>query len=82
MVRIIVLAVILIAGGAAAQENYVEAHSAYRNAMAGQDFSSALEFSDTAWRMAENELGEDPTTAILAFNTGWLVTCSPETSSI
>ncbi len=52
---------------AAAQE-YLDAYKAYNAALERGDRAAAVDAAERAWRAAEKELGDDATTAVLAFN--------------
>jgi len=63
---LMMLAAAIIATNAAA--DYKSEYKAYRDAIAADDVDAAIEHGEAAWRQAEDEIGAQPTTAILAYN--------------
>ena len=53
---------------ALAQKEHVVQYKAYNAALETGDMIAAAEHAEAAWRMAETELGDNPTTAVLAYN--------------
>jgi len=52
----------------AMQKKHIEAFKNYNAALAVNDEKAAIEHSKTAWMAGEEELGDSPTTAVLAYN--------------
>lgn len=66
-------ALIVFAGAAAAQQRHVELYREYNAALEAGDVKTAVEKAESAWRAAEEELGDTQTTAILAYNYATLI---------
>lgn len=59
--------------GAQAQRAHVPFYQQYNEALAAGDFATAAKAGEQAWRAAEGELGDNQTTAILAYNYAALI---------
>ncbi len=67
--RIALLPALLLAGSLSAQEgDYLQAYRDYQTAFETGNVTAALTHGEAAWRGAEAELGDHPTTAVLAYN--------------
>lgn len=64
---LLILAFVL-CGSVQAAEPHVVEYSAYRRAFEAGDVAAALRHGENAWSEAERALGDDPTTAVLAYN--------------
>ncbi|MEO1310981.1 MAG: hypothetical protein AAFV51_08425 [Pseudomonadota bacterium] len=60
----------------ASAQDYLDAYKAYNAALERGDRAAAAEAAERAWRAAEEELGDDPSTAALAYNFGFLIAFS------
>ncbi len=66
--RPLLLGMLLSGAALAAERGYLAEYQAYQTAFAAGDVGAALTHGEAAWRAAEAELGDHPTTAVLAYN--------------
>lgn len=70
------------ADAAYGQDQHVAYYKLYNEALEAGDRAAALKNAEAAWRAAEDELGDQQTTAVLAYNYAWLVYPSDQASAI
>ena len=58
---------------AAEGRKHIEAYAEYNKALEAGDYSGAVQSAERAWRLAEEEIGDHQTTAILAYNYASLI---------
>ncbi|WP_425409753.1 TonB family protein [Hyphococcus sp.] len=69
----VALGMVILLAGAASAQTYLDEYKAYNAALESGDADAAAAHGYAAWQAAEQELGDDALTAVLAYNYGQYV---------